>query len=78
MATTILHDMIGKEVEVYMDDMIVKSPTREDHFEYLDRFLERVIQYNLRLNPKKCIFGVTLGKLLGHLVSQNGIEIDPD
>ena len=78
MATTILHDMIGKEVEVYIDDMIVKSPTREDHFEYLDKILERVIQYNLRLNPKKCIFDVTSGKLLGHLVSQNGIEIDPD
>ena len=78
MATTILHDMIGKEVEVYVDDMMVKSPTREDHFAYLDKFLERVIQYNLRLNPKKCIFGVTSGKLLGHVVSKNGIEIDPE
>ena len=59
MATTILHDMIGKEVEVYVDDMMVKSPSRESHFEVLDKFLERIKKYNLRLNPKKCIFGVT-------------------
>ena len=44
MATTLLHDMIHKEVEVYVDDMIVKSPTRELHVEYLDRFLERIKQ----------------------------------
>ena len=78
MATAILHDLIGKEVEVYVDDMMVKSPTREEHFEALDKFLERIRKYNLRLNPKKCIFGVTSGKLLAHLISQKGIEIDPD
>ena len=58
--------------------MMVKSTTRGDHFEALDRFLARVEKYNLRLNPKKCIFGVTSGKLLGHIVSQKGIEVDPD
>ena len=58
--------------------MMVKSPTREGYFEALDKFLARVEKYNLRLNPKKCIFRVTSGKLLGHIVSQKGIEVDPD
>ena len=78
MATTLFHDMMYKEIEVYVDDMMVKSITRVDHFEALDRFLARVEKYNLRLNPKKCVFGVTSGKLLGHIVSQRGIEVDPD
>ena len=59
MTTALLHDMIHKEIEVYVDDMIVKSLTREGHFEALDKFLAREERYNLRLNPKKCIFGVT-------------------
>ena len=78
MATALLHQMIYKEIEVYVDDMIVKSPTREGHFEALDKFLVKAERYNLRLNPKKYVFGVTSGKLLGHIVSQKGIEIDPD
>ena len=78
MATTILHNMIGKEVEVYVDDMMVKSSSGDGHFKALDRFLERIKKYNLRLNHKKCIFGVTSGKLLGHLISYNGIKIDPE
>ena len=56
--TTLLHDMIHKEVEVYMDDMLVKSNTREKHAAILDRFLTRVEKYNLRLNPKKCVSGL--------------------
>ena len=78
MATALLHDMIHKEIEVYVDDMMVKSSTKEGHFEALDKFLTRAEKYNLRLNSKKCIFGVTSGKLLGHIVSQKGIEVDPD
>ena len=73
-----LHDMIHKEIEVYVDDMMVKSLIREGHFEALDKLLAREEKYNLILNPKKCIFGVTSGKLLGHIVSQKGIEVDPD
>ncbi|WCJ43918.1 Transposon Tf2-6 polyprotein [Euphorbia peplus] len=77
-ATTLLHDMIHKEVEVYVDDMLVKSDTREGHPATLEKFLMRIEKYNLRLNPKKCVFGVTSGKLLGHIVSDKGIEIDPE
>ena len=78
MATTLLHDMIHKEIEVYVDDMMVKSTTKEGHFIALDKFLVRAEKYNLRLNPKKYIFGMTSGKLLGHIVSQKWIEVDPD
>ena len=56
-ATALFHDMMHKEVEVYVDDMMVKSETREGHFEALDKFLARLEKYNLRLNPKKYVFG---------------------
>ena len=78
MATTLFHDLMHKEIEVYVDDMMVKSETREGHIEELEKFLERVDKYNLRLNPKKCVFGVTSGKLLGHTVGMGGIEVDPE
>ena len=77
-AIALFHDMMHKEVEVYVDDMMVKSEMREGHFEALDKFLERLEKYNLRLNPKKCIFWITLGKLLRHIISERGIEVDPD
>ena len=77
-ATTLFHDMMHRDVEVYVDDMIVKSRNREDHLAALQRFFDRIRQFKLRLNPKKCTFGVTSGKLLGHMVSERGIEVDPD
>ena len=77
-ATTLFHDMMHKDVEVYVDDMIVKSQGRADHLAALQRFFERIRQFRLRLNPKKCSFGVTSGKLLGHIVSERGIEVDPE
>ena len=70
--------MMHKEVEVYVDDMMVKSETREGHFEAFDKLLARLEKYNLRLNPKKYIFGLTSGKLLGHIVSERLIEVDQD
>ncbi|XP_077217903.1 uncharacterized protein LOC143852407 [Tasmannia lanceolata] len=76
-ATTLLHDMIHKKVEVYVDDMIVKAKTREEHAGALRKFFQRIQKFKLRLNPNKCVFGVTSGKLLGFLVSQRGIEVDP-
>ena len=76
-ATTLLHDLIHKEVEVYVDDMIVKSKDHEGHIPTLRKFFERIQFYKLLLNLKKCIFGVTSEKLLGFMVSQRGIEVDP-
>ncbi|RVW62913.1 Retrovirus-related Pol polyprotein from transposon 17.6 [Vitis vinifera] len=77
-ATTLFHDMMHRDVEVYVDDMIVKSQGRADHLKALERFFERIRKFRLRLNPKKCTFGVTSEKLLGHMVSERGVEVNPD
>ena len=77
-ATTLLHELIHKEVEVYVDDMIVKSKDCEGHILALLKFFERIQFYKLWLNPKKCTFGVTVENLLGFMVSQRGIEVDPN
>jgi len=76
MATALLHDMMHNEAEVYVDDMIVKFKEKEGHIVNLRNFFERIKEYRLRLNPQKCTFGVTAGKLLGFLVSDRGIEVD--
>ena len=76
MAIALLHDMMHNEVEVYVDDMIVKSKDRENHTTNLRKFFERIKEYRLRLNPQKCTFGVIARKLLGFLVSDRGIEVD--
>jgi len=75
---TLFHDMIHKEIEVYVDDMIAKSRSEEEHLVNLRKLFERLRKFKLRLNPTKCTFGVKSGKLLGFIVSQRGIEVDPD
>ncbi|XP_030958932.1 uncharacterized protein LOC115980864 [Quercus lobata] len=77
MATALLHDMMYNEVEMYVDDMIVKSKDKESHTINLRKFFKRIKEYRLRLNPQKCTFKVTVGKLLGFLVSDRGIEVNP-
>ena len=77
MAIALLYEMMHNEVEVYVDDMIVKSEDRESHTVNLRKFFERIKEYRLRLNPQKCTFGVTTGKLLGFPVSDRGIEVNP-
>ena len=63
--TTMFHDMMHREIEVYVDDVIIKSKKQSDHVKDLRRFFERLRRYNLKLNPAKCVFGVPSGKLLG-------------
>ena len=75
---TLFHDMMHKEIEVYMDDMITKSQGEEDHVVNLRKLFEELRKFQLKLNLVKCTFGATLGKLLGFIVSKKGIEIDPD
>ena len=77
-ATTLFHDRMHIDVEVYVDDMIIKSQGIADHLASLERFFERIRQFRLRLNPRKCTFEVTSGKLLGHIVNKRGIEVDPE
>ena len=74
---TLFHDMMHKEIEVYVDDMIAKSQTEEEHLVHLLKLFERLRKFRLRLNPSKCTFGVRSGKLLGFIVSEKGIEVDP-
>ncbi|RDY05199.1 hypothetical protein CR513_10981, partial [Mucuna pruriens] len=73
---TLFHDMMHKEVEVYVDDMIAKSKTPGQHIDYMQKLFERMRKYWLRLNPAKCTFGVGMGKLFGFIVNKIGIELD--
>ncbi|XP_057962379.1 uncharacterized protein LOC131153951 [Malania oleifera] len=75
---TLFHDLMHKEVEVYVDNMIVKSRNEKDHVLNLEKLFERLQKCQLKLNPEKCTFGATSGKLLGFIVSEKGIEVDPD
>lgn len=75
---TLFHDMIHKEIEVYVNDMIAKSQTEEEHLIHLLKLFERLRKFRLRLHPNKCTFWVKSRKLLGFIVSQHGIEVDPD
>ncbi|KAK4397757.1 hypothetical protein Sango_1251200 [Sesamum angolense] len=72
----IFDNMLHKNVEYYVDDLVVKSKKREDHFHDLRKVFERLRRYQLKMNPSKCAFGVTSGKFLGFIVRQWGIEIE--
>ena len=69
---------IGRYVQVYVDDMLVKSRREEDHLKDLRETFDTLRSYNMKLNPGKCAFGVTAGKFLGFMVSQRGIEANSD
>ena len=69
---------IGQNVEVYVDVMLVKSLDKEKHLDDLQETFETLRQYKMKLNPSKCAFGVSSGKFLGFIVSQRGIEANPD
>jgi len=61
----IFHELLGKTMEVYVDDMVVKSRAATQHAADLEAVFTKVRQHNLRLNPEKCFFGVGGGKFLG-------------
>lgn len=70
-------DQFGKTMEVYINHLVVKSEKKEDHLVHLVETFEIIRKFNMRLNPKRCNFGVELGKLLGQMVSKRGIEANP-
>ena len=76
--TTIFHDMMHKNMEDYVDDTLAKPKKRDTHLDDLEVILDRMEQFQLRLNPKKCAFGVTSSKLLGFIILEKGIEVDPE
>ncbi|XP_030955756.1 uncharacterized protein LOC115977871 [Quercus lobata] len=69
---------MGKSVEVYIDDMVVKSKLVPDHIEDLGNVFQILRKYKLRLNATKCSFGVGSGKFLDYMVTHRGIEVNPD
>ncbi|KAM1096784.1 hypothetical protein ACFX19_014528 [Malus domestica] len=72
----IFNDMLHKNVECYVDDVVIKTTKRSDHLKDLRVVFERLRKYNLKMNPLKCAFGVTSGKFLGFIVKHRGIEVD--
>ena len=69
---------IGRNVQVYVDDMLVKSLCENNHLDDFRETFDTLRSYNMKLNPSKCVFGVIAGKFLGFMVSQRGIEVNPE
>jgi len=74
----VFHDMIGRNVEVYVDDIVMKSDSCEQHISNLKEVFQALRQYCMRLNPEKCAFGVEGGKFLGFMLTHRGIEANPE
>jgi hypothetical protein len=71
----IFHKLIGKIVEIYIDDVVVKSWNHQEHLADLTKTLECTRKHGLKMNPNKCAFGVSAGEFLGFLVHKGGIEV---
>jgi len=69
---------IGKRIEVYVDDMVVKSTKEEDHQNSLNKVFDLLRRHDIKLNPEKCSFGVQPGKFLGFILTRRGIEVNPE
>jgi hypothetical protein len=78
MVTKMFSELLGKTVEVYIDDMVVKSIRCSGHVEDLKQVFSIPRKHNLKLNASKCAFGVGSGKFLGFMVTQRCIEANPD
>lgn len=70
-------DQIGKTMEVYIDDLVVKSVRKKHHLMYLAQTFDILRQYKMKLNPNKCNFSVESRKFLEHMVSRRGVEANP-
>jgi hypothetical protein len=73
----IFHDLLGIIVEVYIDDIVVKSAGLESHLADLHLAFERMRRFGLKMNPLKPAFGVSANKFLGFIIHEKGIKIDP-
>ena len=69
-------ELIGRSMEVYVDDLLVKSKEGTDHLKRLAEAFSILRRFQMKLNPTKCAFRVSSGKLLGYLVSRRGIEVN--
>ena len=78
MMTRMFESLLGKNIEIYIDDMVVKSKLVLEHLGDLRVIFETLRSYKLRLNAFKCSFGVGSGKFLGYMVTYRGIEVNPN
>jgi hypothetical protein len=76
-AHIILKNQIGRNVEAYIDDIVVKSKKREHLLNDFKETFDNLCKYKMMLNPKKYVFGVSSGKLLGYMVASKGIDANP-
>ena len=70
--------MIGRNVQAYVDDMVVTSHVKDQHATDLEELFTTIANYRLKLNPEKCVFRVEAGKFLGFLLTERGIEANPE
>ena len=78
MMTRMFKSLLGKNIEIYIDDMVVKRKMVSEHLGDLQAVFEILRSYKLRLNASKCSFGIGSGKFLGYMVTHRGIEVNPD
>ena len=78
MMTRIFETQLGKNIEIYIDDMVVKSKLESEHVNNLENISEILRRHKLRLNAFKCSFGVRSRKFLGYMVTHHRIEVNPD
>ena len=78
MITRMFEPQLGKNIEIYVDDMVVKSKMVTEHLGDLGDIFDVLRRHKLRLNASKCFFGVGSGKFLGYMVTHRGIEVNPD
>jgi len=74
----VLAPMLGRNVYAYVDDMVMASKDRAQHVVDLEELFVTISKYRLKLNPEKCVFGVEAGKFLGFMLTERGIEANPD
>ena len=77
LVTKMFRSLLGKTMEVYIDDMLIKSKERPDHANHLQQEFNLLKTYGMKLNPAKCAFGVSAGGFLGFMMTQRGIEANP-
>ena len=67
-------EKLGDTMEVYIDDMVVKSKRVDDHLKDLEEAFDILDEYNMKLNTSKCHCGTRLGKFLGYMMTKRGVE----
>ena len=71
-------ELVGKIIEIYQYDLTTFSKEISDHISHLRQVFTRCRKYGISLNPSKSIFGVDEGTLLGHIISKDGVKVDPE